>query len=219
MTPAQTKAVFNDQISGMYGKAGTNVIVQTHRWRYVGDGSWNKQSCAILVRVLQHLEGCRYRAESLRWHSTLCKFVSADDEAYVVDLHLARKDKEGYRPVEMTDKEQAFLADGQQLALASLEDTGHVYSYISVAGAKTTVRVMTGLLECLPLSYDQFRQALSKGQTFDVLLPRNVTCQACEGRGVVARDHNDRGKIGTPYCQTCKGRKEHTARVLHRIVP
>lgn len=211
-------SIFGSQISSMYAKVDTNTIVQTHRWRYMGDHRWERDPVGSQpIQLLQHIDGCRYRAESLRWHSWQSEFVSADEDAFVVDLQVAREDKTGYRPMTAADKNKALMVDGQRLILAKLENTGEVYSYTSVLGAKTTVRVMRGLLEFLPISYDDFTRAVSSGQSFDFLMDKKVKCYACKGRGTRPKTQEDRGRIGNSLCPTCKGKKEFVSRVLHRV--
>jgi hypothetical protein len=193
----QAASIFSEQVSCMYAKTDTNSIVQTHRWRYVGDG----------------------RSELLRWHAWKDDFVPADTDAFAVDLYMADKDKTGFRPMAVADSQKALMADGQRIVLARLSDTGQTFSYTTVMGAKSTVRLMLGWLDSMPISYDDFCRALSRGQAFDVLQERSVQCHACRGKGTRPKTYEERGRIGTPMCQTCRGKKVLKTRVLHRITP
>jgi hypothetical protein len=216
----QAASIFSEQVSCMYAKTDTNSIVQTHRWRYVGDGRWERESVdGATIRLLQHIDGCRYRAELLRWHAWKDDFVPADTDAFAVDLYMADKDKTGFRPMAVADSQKALMADGQRIVLARLSDTGQTFSYTTVMGAKSTVRLMLGWLDSMPISYDDFCRALSRGQAFDVLQERSVQCHACRGKGTRPKTYEERGRIGTPMCQTCRGKKVLKTRVLHRITP
>lgn len=212
------ESIFKDQILSMYAKTDTNEVVQTHRWTYTGDNRWTRETIKDnTIRVLQHIGGCRYLAESMRWHTWQADFVPTGEEAFAIDLYIASTNKTGSKTVESPDKQKALIVDGQRLILANFKNTGEVYSYTSVLGSKATVRVMKGIIDFFPIAYDDFEQAIFQGHSFNVLLDKKVRCPACDGRGTMSETQEDKRKIGTSLCKTCKGKKEYLARVLHKI--
>ena len=100
-----------------------------------------------------------------------------------------------------------------------IQDTGQVYAYTSVLGAKTTVRVMQIVPEpsLHTPSYDDFIAAVKAGKSFDVLRDALFNCPDCQASGFV-KVIDGGGRLGLrKLCPTCKGKKTIIRRVLCRI--
>lgn len=192
VSAAEMKPIFDEQIASMYAVDESGAIVQTKRYRY-GYNGWERELAGYAgsrIRIIQHFEGQRY----------LAQYGVTSSSMFVIDLA------------------GGPYADDTTLRVR-IEDTGQVYSYTSVLGAKNTVRVMQSVPEpsLRPISYEDFVKAVKDGSSFEVLRNMNLPCPECQASGFVKVNDRD-GRLGVrKICPVCKSRKKIERCVLCRI--
>ena len=193
VSAAEAKLLFEAQIAVMYAVAENGDVVQTHRYRHLGGNNWDRERIGgegSRINIMQHFGGQRY----------LARYGSTDSSMFVIDL------------------DGGPYADDTTLRIRT-EDTGQVFSYTSVLGAKKTVRVLRSVSEpsLRAPTYEDFVQAVKDGHAFDVLRDASVPCPECRGTGFVkARDQD--GRLGLrKICPVCNARKTVIRRAWYRI--
>lgn len=191
ITGKEIQRLFQEQVAVMYGMTENGTISQKHQYRYFRGGEWRYDSL--------------FKA----------RFGYRTSQHLGGTRHLMTD--ENYRGTFVVDLDRQY-ADNTFLKLR-LEDTGQLYTYISVLGAKNTVRVMQVAYEpdLIPLPYKDFVAAVKDGMTFDVLRECPLDCPTCNGTGFVKK--NDRsGRLAVrSFCPTCKGKKTIIRKLLCRL--
>lgn len=103
------------------------------------------------------------------------------------------------------------IADGDVLDL-SLKATGETFSYITVAGSKSTVHVLEASHEPNPMTMEEFVENLKAGETYPMTTgERDTPCVACAGTG------QGNMKAGNVRCPTCGGSGRMDGPVYYRV--
>ena len=195
---AQIQAIFESQIQAMYIKDSDGNVHQIAK--HMNRSGWTREAVSYgprkeSVYIVQHIDGGKY-------------IVRQGDTWSLADLG-----REGY-------------VDGERVDNLILERLSETYQYITVLGAKSTIAVIRAVEDRVtytPLTYEDFKAALLADRTFDVLLPAQLTCRACNGTGAL-KERNQKGaatartsSYRSIICSNCKATGKVPGEKLYRL--